>query len=62
MILEDIADIRLNADIVDEFENIEILDEYDDSVVVPEHMVTYKTMNCIKSTYLILIPKESSRN
>lgn len=53
-ILEDIVDIRKNADIIEEFENIGILDECDNSIVVPEHMVTYKIDHDLKKKVCII--------
>lgn len=55
IIIEDITDIRINADIIDEFENIEIVDEYDDSVVVPEHTVTYKIDRELQKVYVFKV-------
>ena len=55
MILEDIADIRRHADIIDEFENIQIVDEHDNSVVVPEHMINYNVDHDLKIVHVIAI-------
>ena len=53
--MDDIVDIRRNADIIDEFENIEILDEYDNSIVVPKHMVNYIIKLEEKKVYILSI-------
>ena len=55
LILEDITDIKRNADIIDEFENIEIIDEYDSSVVIPEHMINYIIERDEKKVYVLSI-------